>query len=209
MGESLLATFRRQAASHNVAIFLLSKSVPQLGNIPAPHSGATYTKAVLTAAGDGKMPNTRTGAVSIRTLAANTLAATLFAGLAMAGAAANAGPVITAVYTTTSSAEQEFLTTKFSGFVHWIAAADTDTEGVWRWIAGPESGQQFWQGAADGAAVQGAYNNWRRTTSVIPVAEPNNQSGGEDCARVETNLEVIWNDAGCSTSNGYVVEYSP
>lgn len=134
---------------------------------------------------------------------------TTFLEAVAAASAKTLGGVTGHLVTITSIAEQQFLTTNFPGFVHWIAAADTDTEGVWRWIAGPEQSQQFWQGAANGTAVQGAYNNWRRTTSVIPVAEPNDQSGGEDCARVETDLEVIWNDAGCSTSNGYVIEYSP
>jgi hypothetical protein len=43
----------------------------------------------------------------------------------------------------TSQAEHDFLRGKLTG-TGWIGGADTDQEGYWRWMDGPESGQIFW-----------------------------------------------------------------
>ena len=117
--------------------------------------------------------------------------------------------------TITSTAEQAFLDSSFlnseknSRTFYWIAATDAAIEGTWAWSAGPESAQQFWQGATTGTATNGMYNNWRKSTNLLAISEPNNE-GDEDCARIEAaSGEVIWNDVTCTASNSYIIEYSP
>ena len=105
--------------------------------------------------------------------------------------------------TVTSAAEQTFLTSSFSGLTYWIGASDATVEGTWRWVVGPESGQQFWQGTGTGSAVNSMYENWRDSPS-----EPNN-AGEEDCARSESPYQSTWNDFSCTSGSGYVIEFSP
>ncbi|NBS70019.1 hypothetical protein EBT31_14065 [bacterium] len=56
------------------------------------------------------------------------------------------------------------------------AAGDSVSEGVWRWVTGPETGTQFWSGDESGSAFGGAYENWN-------AGEPNESGAGEDCAQ--------------------------
>lgn len=105
--------------------------------------------------------------------------------------------------TITSQAENDFVAERLQGD-GWMGASDVSSEGVWRWIAGPESGTQFWSGAVGGSAVGGNYENWAD-------GEPNdynNGSPGEDCAQFYISTGM-WNDLPCSGSNltGYVVEF--
>jgi hypothetical protein len=50
--------------------------------------------------------------------------------------------------TVTSLNEFNFLKTTFANSTFWIAASDTQSEGIWTWTAGPESGlvitPSFW-----------------------------------------------------------------
>ena len=93
--------------------------------------------------------------------------------------------------TITSQAEQDFVLKYFKELGNrtfsaydrnfWIAGSDAAVEGEWRWVAGPEAGQQFWQGKADGQAL--GYQNWLTWTDGR-TREPNNvviyQSQDED-----------------------------
>lgn len=93
----------------------------------------------------------------------------------------------------------------------WIGASDVEVEGVWRWVTGPENGQQFWQGgtpANGGKVITGKYANWNDK-------EPNNQNN-EDYAHITApgvGPRGSWNDlpiAGTSGNyepKGYLVEY--
>ena len=100
--------------------------------------------------------------------------------------------------TVTSAQENQFILSKIQG-QGWMGASDEQVEGVWRWMTGPEAGQQFWQGLGNGSVVNGLYNNWAS-------GEPND-SGGEDYAHFLTNGQ--WNDFPLSLGSiqGYVVEF--
>ncbi len=100
--------------------------------------------------------------------------------------------------TVTSAAESSFVSSKLQG-QGWLGASDAAVEGEWRWVTGPEAGQQFWQGVGTGSPVGGLYNNWN-------VIEPNN-SGNEDYGQFLLNGK--WNDLPNSVASisGYVVEY--
>lgn len=75
----------------------------------------------------------------------------------------------------------------------WIGGADTATEGAWRWQIGDV---QFWQGAAGGAPVGGAYTNWH-------FGEPNDLLD-QDCVQIEGDGK--WMDDRCSATEQFVCE---
>jgi len=82
----------------------------------------------------------------------------------------------------------------------WLGASDAASEGVWKWVTGPEAGTQFWQGNWTGYAVNGMYSNWYS-------GEPNNGGGVENYGEIYSN--GTWNDAIVSNIGivGYLVEY--
>ncbi|MEH2080425.1 MAG: DUF4347 domain-containing protein, partial [Nostoc sp.] len=101
--------------------------------------------------------------------------------------------------TVTSAAESSFVSSKLQG-EGWLGASDAAVENEWRWVTGPETGQQFWQGlGTTGSPVSGRYNNWNSE-------EPNN-SGDEDYGQFL--LDGKWNDLSNNPGSisGYVVEY--
>ncbi len=85
----------------------------------------------------------------------------------------------------------------------WIGASDEGFEGQWRWMDGPEAGEQFWLGlgaSSGGVPTGGFYNNW-------VSGEPNNAGGDEDYAHMFAGSGE-WNDYPNSLSVlGYLVEY--
>lgn len=109
--------------------------------------------------------------------------------------------------TVTSDAENEFVRARLSN-AGWMGASDSASEGVWRWVTGPEAGTQFWQGASGGTTVGGNYANWG-------TGEPNdyqNGNPGEDCAQFLTGGTGKWNDLPCASQGGqtlpgYVAEF--
>ncbi len=121
---------------------------------------------------------------------------------AAAAAAADGGYLATI----TSAGENAFLAGLMAdagawGYGGWLGGSDAASEGVWRWTEGPEAGEVFWNGLADGSAVDGAYTNW------LP-GEPSQYQGTE-----EDYLHMLagtdrWNDIPDSyyLTMGYFVE---
>ena len=103
--------------------------------------------------------------------------------------------------TITSQEENDFVSDRLSN-AGWMGASDVASEGVWRWVTGPESGTQFCSGNNPCNSVSGRYANWNS-------GEPNDSSNNEDCGQFLSGGSGQWNDLPCSgtTLPGYVVEY--
>lgn len=116
-----------------------------------------------------------------------------YAAASSAAAASSFAGVSGHVVTITSAAEQAFIDSNF-GASHsnffWIGASDAASEGTWKWIEGPESGE----------LLSATYQNWN-------AGEPNNL-GNEDFAMGNWGTASKWNDTLGTSSLNYIVEYS-
>ncbi len=118
---------------------------------------------------------------------------------------------------TITSDSENTLITSMAGGNGWIGASDAQSEGIWKWVTGPELGSQFWTGDTNagtnstsnyGSSYNGQYSNWASS-------EPNNSDssrGGEDVAHFYYNGQNAgkWNDFAATNTSaiaGYIVEY--
>jgi gliding motility-associated-like protein len=112
---------------------------------------------------------------------------------------------------TITTVEEEQLTGKQTTGTGWIGGSDSENEGTWKWMTGPEAGKTFWIGAANGttSGTDIPYANWN-------TGEPNNL-GDEDYAHItapNVGITGSWNDlkntgdsSGDYQPKGYIVEY--
>ncbi|MUP37247.1 MBG domain-containing protein, partial [Labilibaculum euxinus] len=99
--------------------------------------------------------------------------------------------------TVTSANENIFIQNKISDMI-WLGGSDRETEGIWKWVTGPESGNQFSTGAN---AYNGSYVNWNS-------GEPNSNGADEDYTMMYAATNPgEWNDIYPTKTYGYVVEY--
>lgn len=108
---------------------------------------------------------------------------------------------------TITAADEAQLAGKQAPGAGWIGGSDSQSEGTWRWMTGPEAGTIFWNGLSNGSTPNFAF--WNNN-------EPN-QAGDEDYAHITApgiGMAGSWNDLADSGSpsgdyqpKGYIVEY--
>jgi len=114
----------------------------------------------------------------------------------------------------TSRAEHDFIFSKLTS-TGWIGGADTDSEGTFIWMDGPEKAQVFWTPTSsqrgDSFTVSGSVSGFSYGSNrfnFFNTGEPNDAGSAEDFAEFGFGASGSWNDCqnGCYRTK-YVVEY--
>ncbi|MBF8151371.1 T9SS type B sorting domain-containing protein [Winogradskyella sp. F6397] len=112
---------------------------------------------------------------------------------------------------TLTSEEESQLAGEQSAGTGWIGGSDAETEGIWKWVTGPEAGMVFWEGGVNGGPPNDEFSFWNNN-------EPNNV-GNEDYAHItDSSIGNVgaWNDLANTGAadiyspyhpQGYIVEY--
>ena len=112
---------------------------------------------------------------------------------------------------TITTEEESQLAGAQSAGAGWIGGSDEETEGTWKWMTGPETGQVFWQGVSNGNAPNGMFAFWNTN-------EPNNFNQEHYAHVTDPTIGVLgsWNDLGNTGDTdinspyhpqGYLVEF--
>ena len=110
-------------------------------------------------------------------------------------------PEITGHLATITSQEENDVIAGLLTSSSWLGGSDDEVENTWRWVVGPEAGQQFWQGLAGGTAVNGAYENWA-------PGEPNQFFGpGNPENFAHMRADGLWNDLPNNQNLNYIIEW--
>ncbi|WP_353779325.1 T9SS type B sorting domain-containing protein [Winogradskyella sp. 3972H.M.0a.05] len=110
---------------------------------------------------------------------------------------------------TVRTIEEAQLTGEQAPGTGWIGASDAESEGIWRWVTGPENGLAFYN-QNTGTPIGGEFNFWN-------IGEPNDFNG-EDYAHItDPTIGELgsWNDLPNLLTNpadpyypkGYIVEF--
>lgn len=118
-----------------------------------------------------------------------------------ANAGLNAVPEITGHLATITSQEENDVIQGLLTSSSWLGGSDDEVEGEWRWVEGPEAGQQFWQGLVAGTPVNGSYENWA-------AGEPNQFFGpGNPENYAHMRADGFWNDLPENNNLNYIIEW--
>ncbi|MEM6781621.1 MAG: lectin-like protein [Pseudomonadota bacterium] len=113
----------------------------------------------------------------------------------------NGVPEVTGHLATITSQEENDVVFGLLTATSWLGGSDDEVEGVWRWVVGPEAGQQFWQGLSTGSAVNGSYENWA-------PGEPNQFFGpGNPENFAHLRADGLWNDLPNNSNLNYIIEW--
>jgi hypothetical protein len=194
-------TFTGNLASVNAGLASLTLNTPNLSGVADLELTVSEVVAAQQAAGDGDIAFNPENGHYYQFIASQGIS---FEAAANAARARTYIGLNGYLVTITSKQENDFVSARIDQATNvWIAASDARIEGTWEWVEGPEKGTIFWQGAANGAPVDGQFASWANQ-------EPNN-AGNEDYAVTNwSGSKGLWNDLGGTSSsvNGYVVEFS-
>jgi hypothetical protein len=120
--------------------------------------------------------------------------------------------------TVTSLGESEYIATHVlppgDTGEYWTSGSDQTVEGKWVWMDGPEAGQEYWSGVANGSPTAGAYSTWN-------TGEPNDSADNEDGMEIQRYnssnsayrtqawhpYRVKWNDISTGSTRWQIVEW--